>query len=144
MLSLNDEREITQVILRYSTGIDRRDYDLFRSCFADEIDADYGPGGHWTTGDQVTAHMEELHRDLGPTLHRNTNIVVQEADGGATARTYVDALLMLPNGELAVNPTGYYDDFLIRTEQGWKISKRKFTLVRLEGQLPGHPRPDGF
>jgi hypothetical protein len=145
MLAIDDERQITAVILNYSTGIDRRDYVLFRSCFADDIEADYGPGGGtFSTGDQLTDHMERMHRDLGFTLHRNTNIVISSVTGGASARTYVDALLMTTKGALAVNPVGYYDDFLVRTEKGWRIKKRKFTLVRLEGQHPDHPRPDGY
>jgi hypothetical protein len=145
MLTVEDERQITGVILNYATGIDRRDYVLFRSCFTDDIEADYGAGGGaFTTADQLTDHMEKMHRDLGLTLHRNTNIVITAVNGGAEARTYVDALLMTTTGTLAVNPAGYYDDFLVSTHKGWKIKKRKFTLVRLEGRHPDHPRPDGF
>jgi hypothetical protein len=132
MLTLEDERQITGVILNYATGIDRRDYALFRSCFTDDIEADYGAaGGSFTTGDELTDHMEKMHRDLGLTLHRNTNIVITAADGGAEARTYVDALLMTKMNMIAFDPVGYYDDFLVRTLEGWKIKKRKFILVRL-------------
>ena len=38
---LIDRAEISDVQLRYATGLDSRDWPLFRSCFADEIETDF-------------------------------------------------------------------------------------------------------
>ena len=35
------EQDIAEVIVRYATGIDTRDWDLFRTCFTDDVQADY-------------------------------------------------------------------------------------------------------
>jgi len=31
-----------------------------------------------------------------------------------------------------LNPIGYYDDVLVRTEQGWRIQRRTFTSVHFQ------------
>ncbi len=35
-------QDIAEVLVRYATGIDRRDWALLRSCFTDDCEADYG------------------------------------------------------------------------------------------------------
>lgn len=139
MLSLQDEHDISKVILRYATGIDRRDYKLFRSCFTDDAACDYAPTVRWSSADAITAFMEEMHRNLGETLHRMTNIVISETTGGAAVRSYVDVILMWPDGTLNMDADGYYDDLLVKTEQGWKIKARRFTLVQFKGVMPKLP-----
>ena len=38
---LLDRAAISDVQLRYATGVDMRDWPLYRSCFTDEIDTDF-------------------------------------------------------------------------------------------------------
>ena len=38
---LLDRAAISDVQLRYATGVDTRDWRLFRSCFTDEIETDF-------------------------------------------------------------------------------------------------------
>lgn len=40
--------DITDVLLRYATAIDTKDWELFRTCFTDDADADYGEIGQWS------------------------------------------------------------------------------------------------
>ena len=40
----SDHDLITDVLVRYATGIDTRNWPLFRTCFTDDVQADYGPG----------------------------------------------------------------------------------------------------
>jgi len=132
MLSIEDEREIVAVVTRYATAIDRRDWALFRRCFTEDIEADYGSFGKWRGVGEVLGFMEPGHAVLGPTLHRLSNIVVAGTGDSATARTYVDALLTSkePGGETH-RGIGYYDDELTRTREGWRIKRRRFTAVQL-------------
>ncbi len=44
--------DIADVLVRYATGIDRRDWTLFRSCFTDDCVADYGDIGVWHGADR--------------------------------------------------------------------------------------------
>jgi 3-phenylpropionate/cinnamic acid dioxygenase small subunit len=140
MLSLQEEHDISKVILNYATGIDRRDYKLFRSCFTDDAVCDYAPNVGWSSAEAITAFMEEMHRDIGLTLHRMTNIVIAETPAGAAVRSYVDVILMWPDGSLNMDADGFYDDLMIKTEQGWKIKSRRFTLVQFTGEMPESAR----
>jgi len=129
-LSAQDERSIGAVLIAYATGIDHRDWDLFRSCFTPDCQADYGSFGSWDSALGLTAYMRDAHSSLGPTLHRISNIRLASAQGGATASCYVDALLRQRDEEGPVHRgIGTYDDFLVRTGQGWKIARRTFNAV---------------
>ena len=50
--------DVAEVLVRYATGIDRRDWTLFRSCFTADCDIDYGDIGVWHGADAITAYMD--------------------------------------------------------------------------------------
>ncbi len=139
--------DVNDVLVRYATGIDTRDWELLRTCFTDDCEADYGelPGIgtlRWFSGDEITAWIEASHAAMGHTMHRITNARVEPAgDGRVTARSYVDALLTTPSGELIVHAAGFYDDELVLGGDGWRIARRQYTKVLLE---PGPAAPPGF
>jgi 3-phenylpropionate/cinnamic acid dioxygenase small subunit len=128
---------IVDTLVRYSTGIDSKDWKLFRGVWADEIDADYGEGiGHWTTGDEITAWMENSHKDMGYTLHRLSNIRITDTQNSeVSTRTYVDAVLYMKDGTLIANAKGFYDDVLTKAGSGYVIRKRVFTSA-FQGTSP--------
>lgn len=130
-LSAEDERAIASVILRYATGIDRRDWVLFRTCFTEDVRADYGAFGMWDDAAALTGSMAQMHAAMGHTLHRIGNIVAEPDGDGARARSYVDAVLCLGGPDDATHRAiGFYEDGLVRTGDGWRIRTRRFTLVR--------------
>jgi 3-phenylpropionate/cinnamic acid dioxygenase small subunit len=122
------------VLVRYATGIDRRDWALFRTCFTDDCEADYGEIGVWRGADVITGWMERSHAACGHTLHRITNLAIEPNGDGVAARSYVDALVMGPDGT-GTRAVGYYDDELVATKDGWKIARRRFTMVLLQPGL---------
>jgi hypothetical protein len=130
-----DEAAIVEVLTRYATGIDRCDWALFRTCWADEVDLDYGDVGHFTDPDALTRVFSDLHDPMGPTYHRLTNFVVDVHAPGdtATARTYVHAVLLMtdePNANW-VEAIGHYDDELVRTGGEWRIRRRTTHTPRI-------------
>jgi 3-phenylpropionate/cinnamic acid dioxygenase small subunit len=126
-----DHLDITDVLVRYATGIDRRDWPLFRTVFTDDCELDYGEIGRWTGIDAVTDFMEQSHAMAGHTLHRLTNHAIAIDGDTASGRTYIDALIMSGDNTSGVNAVGYYDDDLVRTPAGWRIARRRFTVVRV-------------
>jgi hypothetical protein len=108
-----DRQDISDVLVRYATGIDRRDWPLFRTVFTDDCQLDYGEVGSWRGVDAVTEFMQQAHALAGHTMHRLTNQVIT-----------VD-------GDSGVNAAGFYDDEFVRTEQGWQIARRRFIQVRV-------------
>jgi 3-phenylpropionate/cinnamic acid dioxygenase small subunit len=125
-------QDVAELLVRYATGIDRRDWDLLRSCFTDDCVADYGDIGRWNGGDEITAWMRKTHEPLGHTLHRITNQAVTRAGETLTARSYVDAMVLGPDNVRGVRAAGYYDDVVVQTADGWKIASRRYTMVRME------------
>jgi 3-phenylpropionate/cinnamic acid dioxygenase small subunit len=125
-------QEVADLLVRYATGIDRRDWDLLRSCFTDDCVADYGEVGRWETGDSITAWMRSMHEPLGLTLHRITNACVTLHGEAVTARSYVDAIVFSPDGVNGMQATGYYDDTVVRADGGWRIRRRHYTMVRMQ------------
>jgi hypothetical protein len=123
--------EITELLLRYASGIDRRDREQLRSCFSDDCHAEYADVGVFEGGEALTEFLVMSHVDMGLTLHRITNIVVAlDADGDtARARSYVDAVLMAADGQSGVNPIGMYDDELLRSQGVWCIARRLVTIA---------------
>ena len=96
-------QDVAEVLVRYATGIDRRDWALFRTCFTDDCEADYGEIGVWHGVEEITDWMTVVHEACGPTLHRITNIAVVPGEGGGvTARSYVEALVLGPDNGAGV------------------------------------------
>lgn len=132
-LSAQDERAISAILIAYGTSIDQRDWNRFRTCFSEDCVADFGSFGKWQGAVAITAYMKQAHADLGPTLHRITNIEIRRDDGRVSARAYVDALLMPMNAGGPVHRgIGYYEDQLVRTGAGWKIARRQFVPVLID------------
>jgi 3-phenylpropionate/cinnamic acid dioxygenase small subunit len=128
---MTDREDIAEVLVRYATGIDRRDWPLFRTVFTDDCELDYGEIGTFTGVDVVTKFMELSHSAAGHTLHRLTNQTITVNGDRAQARTYVDGLIMAADNKSGVNAIGYYDDEIVRTADGWRIARRRFTPVRV-------------
>jgi 3-phenylpropionate/cinnamic acid dioxygenase small subunit len=129
-ISRDVHHDIVELLNRYATGIDSRNWTLFRSCFTDDCVVDYGAIEVPSGADGVTAWMEQAHRDMGHTLHRMSNYVIN-AMGNAdsvTARSYVDALLTIDSAT-TTEGIGYYDDVIVRDGNAWKIASRTFTMV---------------
>lgn len=128
-----DVEQITDVVVRYATGIDTKNWELFRTCFTDDARFDYGAIGRWSDADGITEFMIAAHAGMSDTKHMLHNIVVDFRDNDhASAVTYVHTVQAL-----AADPTqwidgvGQYEDHLVRTDDGWRISARTFTQTRL-------------
>jgi 3-phenylpropionate/cinnamic acid dioxygenase small subunit len=131
MSEREDRQDISELLVRYATGIDRRDWPLFRTVFTDDCELDYGEIGTWQGVDAVTDFMDKTHAMAGHTLHRLTNQAITVEGDDATARTYIDAVIMFGDNQAGVNAWGFYDDKIVRTTDGWRIARRRFTQVRV-------------
>jgi 3-phenylpropionate/cinnamic acid dioxygenase small subunit len=131
-VDLATQHAVSDVLIRYAAAIDQRDWPLLESCFVADVVADYGDIGAWTSAKDITAFMEATHAPCGHTLHSISNITVQMTAGGATARSYVNAIIMLGDNRTGVRAAGWYDDELVEGEAGWQITRRRFTTVLMQ------------
>lgn len=98
---LLDRAEISDVQLRYATGLDMRDWTTFRSCFADEIDVDFtsafGGEPRHVTADRWTEAARRTMSGLRATQHMITNHVITVDGDRALCVAYVQAQHYPPN-----------------------------------------------
>ncbi|OBF31283.1 polyketide cyclase [Mycobacterium sp. ACS1612] len=128
-----DKEQIAEVLIRYATGIDSKDWPLLRRCWTEDVDVDYGEVGRYSGADAITDLMRQLHDAMGPTYHRLTNLTIAVDGDRATARSYVHAVLQAIPDDAAswVEALGHYDDELVRTADGWRISRRTTSIARV-------------
>jgi 3-phenylpropionate/cinnamic acid dioxygenase small subunit len=131
MTERDDRQDISDLLVRYATGIDSRDWPLFRTVFTEDCALDYGVIGSWQGVDAVTEFMQQAHAMAGYTLHRLTNQAITVNGDTAAARTYIDAVIMAGGNDAGVNAWGFYDDEIVRSADGWRIARRRFTQVRV-------------
>src|SRR5262245_28986580 len=131
MIDRDIRQDVAELLVRYATAIDQRDWVLFRTCFTNDCHADYGTIGVWEGVDAITEFMTKTHAPMGHTLHRISNPAVAQKGAGVTSRAYVDLVAMAPDGQRGVHAVGFYDDELVPTNEGWKIARRRFTQVHL-------------
>jgi 3-phenylpropionate/cinnamic acid dioxygenase small subunit len=136
-----DKAQIQDVLIRYATGIDFKDWALLRTCWTEDVDCDYGEVGRYSGIDAICGLMEQLHNSMGPTYHRLSNFTITVHGDRATARSYVVAHLQAAPGDPAtwVEALGHYDDELVRTSDGWRIAKRTTQIARVQSGVTPKP-----
>jgi 3-phenylpropionate/cinnamic acid dioxygenase small subunit len=139
--SLLDRAAIAEMQLRYATGVDTRNWRLFRSCFTDEIETDF-PSAVDSVPQRMKADdwVEVVRRTIDgmkTTQHVITNLVITLNGDEATCVAYVQARHHLPNNEGGSDQVmyGYYTNRFVRTVGAWKIRARKLTVTWNEGNM---------
>lgn len=137
---------ITRRVYEYAWGIDTRDWELYRSIFADDIVTDFssynGSGGPIEqTADEWVARVRPLFTGLDATQHTMSNPLVDLAPNGDTARCrmYMQAVHRLedqPEPEFTIG--GYYDNQLVKQgasddEHQWLITSVALTVLWRRG-----------
>ncbi len=125
---LSDRFEIHDLLVAYSHAIDTRDWDALDDVFAEGAEIDYtafgGPTG------RLPEIKEFLDRGLGGFIGFQHLVAAPKVvlDGDrATAKTYCHNPMVLPDGsggEKVWFLGLWYHDELVRTDAGWRISRR--------------------
>ncbi|MEV1292468.1 nuclear transport factor 2 family protein [Pseudonocardia sp. NPDC049635] len=139
---LLDRAEISEVQTRYATGTDFHDWDLFRSCFTEQVEIDFSDGFgqpvvHLSADEWVMSTAPRME-SFTATQHMITNHVITFAgDDRATCVAYVRASHHLPNptGDSDQTVYGYYTNRFERTADGWRIARVKLTPLWMTGNF---------
>jgi hypothetical protein len=139
-----DQFQIGDVLVRYATGIDQRDWELFRTCWTPDVVADYGQIGKFTGVDALTEFMIASHDAMGATHHGLSNFAIDVGVDGdrdrALSRCYVHAVLIAVPGDSStwIDAVGHYDDVFVRSADGWRISYRTVHMARVMTAAGAH------
>jgi hypothetical protein len=124
---ISDRLEIEQLLIRYCHAIDQRDWDAYRAVYtADAVidDVSAGPGN---SVDDMVKFLTRALENVPLIQHAiSTSLIHIDGDSG-TAKTICHCPVVLDRGggQTQMFFQGlWYDDELLRTPSGWKISRR--------------------
>jgi hypothetical protein len=123
-----DRIEIDDLLTRYATAVDSKDWDLFSTCFTEDAVIDYtAAGGVKGSLPEVRKWLSEVIPIFEMTQHLVMNKAVNLQGDRATSRTGFYNPMGLPDGKGGMTlfiEGGYYNDKLVRTPAGWRIEER--------------------
>ena len=136
---LFDRQEITDVMHSYCRFVDLNLPEKQVECFTIDAAADYYGGTELVGRGAILEMLQEALTRFTATCHTLSNIEISfESPNTANSISYVPARHRHPSGpEDAYAVRGPYHDRWLKTEEGWRISYRKFLTM---AATP--PRPD--
>ena len=97
-MATDDKLMVAETIYLYATGIDTKDFDLYRSIFADHVEIDFSSyegssvnEPDLLTGDQWVNRIKPLFTGLAATQHSMSNPVIVLDGDFASCRMYMQA-----------------------------------------------------
>ena len=124
-----DRFAIQDVMLHYAAGVDERDMQMYRGCFADECDIVGFSDQTISGGDAWTAHVEQALKKYGATQHMLGPVLAVINGDEAQCRTDIQAMHYLvqePGNTLTL--WGTYRTQMRRISGQWKIVRHE--LIR--------------
>lgn len=136
---VRDRQEITELLFRYATAIDTKDYALLRTVFTEDALVRYRvPGGRDLRGPELIGWLESAMQVFMATQHVLTNPSIEIRGDRARSRTYLTAThLQRTRDDRTVVAVlhGVYTDRHRRTARGWRITDRTLDAVHVEGDF---------
>jgi hypothetical protein len=126
---LHDRLELADLAVRYIDLVNRRRPESLRDVFAEDAEW-YVPGYDWIVGvERIAATLSEIldgYPQMMQTVHGN--LVRVEGDRGY-GRCYITEWARDREGH-DIQMAGLYMDEMVRTDAGWRFSKRHFEFMR--------------
>ena len=132
---LIERKAVEDVLYRYASSIDQKDYPTLRSVMTDDIVAQYGEAPEIHGGDSLVKWIEEMSVEQG-FQHHLINVYHVDLDldrGEARALTYHTSHQIRPSDpDRVLLIVGRYRDVLRRGDGGWKIADKRMELGWME------------
>jgi ketosteroid isomerase-like protein len=131
-----DRFEIAEVVYRYSTALDTRDWALLREVFTADGVYRMGVRGEFTGPDAIAEKLQEVLGRLQATQHLIGNPTIDVDGDTARCTSYVRAQHYRTGHDTGGNTLdmgGTYVDRLVRTADGWRIAHRILEITWREG-----------
>jgi SnoaL-like domain len=125
----SDRQAVVDVLNRYASCLDNRDWHGLDSVFVQDATGDYGATltGRTSLVDMISGLLD----GCGPTQHLLGNYVI-DIDGDTARATTQARVIHTGAGERAAltpyESIGTYHDQLHRTADGWRITHRRFAV----------------
>jgi hypothetical protein len=125
-MSSDDVVDIINVINLYALAVDTLQFDLFDRVFSRDVSADFGGAAKWQDIASLKRDFVAIHSPFDATQHTTTNHQVIVENDHASAMSYVHGRFVrkVAEGGNMFESCGWYDDKLVRTTEGWRITHR--------------------
>ena len=134
--AIQDRLDITDVLYRYASTIDRFDWDGVRSTLADDLVAQYGNADPVTGGEAVAEWIGAASAEVVWQHHFLSVYHVDVEGDRATALVYhTSHQVFEADPDAAKLLVGRYDVELRREVDGWKISRLRLGLLWGEARV---------
>ena len=118
--ALADRIAAEDLLTRYATAVDRRDWEQYRSIFTADAEIDYtSAGGIAGTVDEVVEFLSTSLELFEMTQHLVSNIDLEVNGDAATVTAMFNNPMRLPGGDTWFTGGWYHHD-LVRTPDGWR------------------------
>lgn len=151
--ALVDRQAIVDTVVRYAWALDRKDWDLARACFADEVEADYGdlrgrPPERITAEEFVRLRREALASLATHHLSANHLVSIEGDRATCVSAFLIHRLAPAPDEAPSEVPRtfdslGHYVHGLVRGPGGWRIARVTQTVAWNRGDPALHPGARG-
>lgn len=133
----DDFSQIVNLVNFYAVATDSHRYERFDEIFTADVHLDFGAGAALDGLDILIPAYRAIHAVFAATQHMTSGHVVRVNGDRASCFSYVTGRFrrMLEDGEGVFESTGWYDDALIRTPQGWRIKDRVSRMVSYQGDI---------
>lgn len=124
---ITDYQAICETLYRYAYALDNRDWAMYRSIFADEVNFDFstyhGRPAVRMRADDLVASAAELFAGFSATQHTMSKPIVEIDGDSARCSMYIQAAHSVdPDPEAPwFIMGGHYEDHLIRHNHGWLL-----------------------
>jgi hypothetical protein len=128
---LEDRAEISELVIKYAVGVDRRDWKMFADCFTDPAYADFSELGGAVGASpraELVGGIAAVLDGFTVTQHLSPNHLIQFDDADqdrAVCYSYMYAQHVLAGsagGEFYLL-RGWYANHVVRTPDGWRIER---------------------
>ncbi len=130
MISLEDRREIEDVLVHLCYLIDTFQIERLDEVYTEDGSDDHG-GGPVVGWEAIKAWYADSTANVAAAAHNVTNLWVEPTEGGATARSSVTAWIWTMDGPVGepMRPASYalslrYFDTLVSGPSGWRVKSR--------------------
>jgi hypothetical protein len=137
---IEDRLAIQDVLIRYATALDSRDWALLDSVFAPDCQVQYPGSPALHAVGEVAAFCERALRRFTATQHllANFDIRVDGDRAASVCRLQATHVGPVPERGAIFTLGGNYQDELVRTADDWRITSRTLTT-----EWTDWPRPAG-
>jgi hypothetical protein len=139
MILESERRAIVDTLIRYCTAIDTGAWHLLADVFLPNARVDYrGAGGPVLSGAQTAGWLQENMARFQVLQHFVSNVRVAQEGNEVRSTAYVLAVHgFKQDGEMRFfDLGGEYNDRLVETSAGWRISERVLRTRWIRGDLP--------